>query len=233
MNKRNNLQKLQALRDVEQLEKGFPDKRSCLDWAAKVEPLLRFNLTYQINFSAHLGVLHRNISGELSASYLDELVTILEKAIRELEYDLESEEYHEPLKVANPMGDYVNQDRIKKLASISSVKFDLSKLVQLCKELNSCHREGNCFAIIMLCRSIIDHVPPVFGCNNFNEVVNNYRSPKSFKESAKKLNESSRNIADQHLHTMIRNRESLPNMTQVDFSNDLDVLLSEIVRILK
>ncbi len=45
------------------------------------------------------------------------------------------------------------------------------------------------------------------------------------------LENSSRKIADSYLHTRIRNKESLPNRTQVNFSNDMDVLLSEIIRI--
>jgi hypothetical protein len=47
------------------------------------------------------------------------------------------------------------------------------------------------------------------------------------------LDKSLRKIADAHLHPQIRKKEILPNKTQVNFSNDLDVLLSEIVRILK
>jgi len=46
------------------------------------------------------------------------------------------------------------------------------------------------------------------------------------------LENSARRIADAHLHTQIRARETLPTATQVNFSNDLDVLLAEIVRIL-
>jgi hypothetical protein len=76
----------------------------------------------------------------------------------------------------------------------------------------------------------LDHVPPIFGCKSFAEVSNNYSGGKSFKESMKRLEDSSRKIADSYLHTQIRKSESLPNPTQVDFSNDLDVLLAEIAR---
>ena len=54
----------------------------------------------------------------------------------------------------------------------------------------------------------------------------------SFKSSMANLDNSSRKIADRHLHTHVRKKETLPTLKQVDFSNDLDVLLSEIVRIL-
>lgn len=85
----------------------------------------------------------------------------------------------------------------------------------------------------MLVRSILDHVPPEFSCKSFSEVANNYAGSKSFKQSMAHLENSSRKIADAHLHTQIRKTESLPNKTQVNFTNDLDVLLAEIARILR
>jgi hypothetical protein len=89
-------------------------------------------------------------------------------------------------------------------------------------------------AVAMLVRAILDHVPPIFSCKNFAEVSNNYGGgSKSFKQSMANLESSSRKIADSHLHTQIRSKEILPNKTQVNFSNDLDVLLAEIVRLLK
>jgi len=47
------------------------------------------------------------------------------------------------------------------------------------------------------------------------------------------LDKSLRKIADSYLHGHIRERESLPNKTQVNFSQDIDVLLAEICRRLK
>lgn len=80
-----------------------------------------------------------------------------------------------------------------------------------------------------LVRALIDHVPPIFGARTFAEVVNNVGG-KSIKESLQRLETSSRHIADSVLHQQIRRRESVPNGTQVNFSNDLDVLLAEIIR---
>lgn len=45
------------------------------------------------------------------------------------------------------------------------------------------------------------------------------------------LDKSLKNIADGYLHLKIRQKEVLPNETQVDFRQDLDLLLSEIIRI--
>jgi hypothetical protein len=128
---------------------------------------------------------------------------------------------------------YVNLSRIKELRAIKSANFDLSKLVRFCEELNTTFASGSYLSTAMLVRSIIDHVPPIFGAGLFSEVENNHKGNKSFKESMKNLNSSSRKIADQYLHTQIRNKEVLPNENQVDFSNDIDVLLAEIYRILK
>ena len=47
------------------------------------------------------------------------------------------------------------------------------------------------------------------------------------------LDASLRNIADAHLDTHVRPREVLPTFTQVDFLADLDVLLAEVIRLVK
>jgi hypothetical protein len=137
------------------------------------------------------------------------------------------------IKISNSAKQYVHPERIKELEEIGSGKFDLCKLLMLCKELNDSYRTQSVLSIIMLTRALIDHVPPIFECRSFSEVANNYGGTKSFKESMERLNLSSRKIADQHLHTPIRKKESIPTMNQVDFSNDIDVLLAEVYRILK
>ena len=129
--------------------------------------------------------------------------------------------------------EYVSSSRIKEILSIKNKDFDLSKLVKYCEELNTAHIFDHFLTLILITRAILDHVPPIFNCKKFSGVCNNYNGAKSFKESMTHLNDSSRKIANLHLHTQIRKREALPNITQVDFSNDIDVLLSEIYRLLK
>ena len=128
---------------------------------------------------------------------------------------------------------FVDRNRISELKSINIDSYDLSKLVQLCNEIDFCFRNECFLAVAALIRAILDHVPPIFGFKKFSEVANNYGGPKSFKESMKHLENSARKIGDAHLHTQIRKKEILPTATQVNFANDLDVLLAEIVRILK
>lgn len=132
-------------------------------------------------------------------------------------------------KVAKSGSEYVNSKRIDEISSRVS-SHDFSRLLQMLSELNFAFSNENYISVILLLRAILDHVPPIFSFNTFIEVANNYGN-KSFKESMSNLEKSSRKIADSYLHTPIRNKESLPNKTQVDFSNDLDCLLAEICRI--
>ena len=127
---------------------------------------------------------------------------------------------------------FVNLKTVRGLEETKNNDYDLSKLIRLCEEINSAFQNQNYLSVIMLIRAILDHVPPIFGFRTFIEVANNYGG-KSLKKSLQNLQSSSRNIADAYLHDPIRKKESLPNETQVDFRNDLDVLLGEVVRILR
>lgn len=127
---------------------------------------------------------------------------------------------------------YVDPARIDELNRIEDDDFDFTKLVALLKELNIAYSHGLYLSIPPLVRAIIDHIPPVFGKANFADVCGSFGT-HSFKESMKNLNNSSRKIADSFLHTQIRKNENLPNKTQINFRNELDVLLQEIVRIRK
>ena len=139
----------------------------------------------------------------------------------------------EPVKAKIKSGGarFVDVKRIDQLRSLSG-SWDTIKLVRFCEELNIAFDSGSFLSVTMLTRAIIDHVPPIFSKKNFSEVASNYGG-NSFMQLMQNLDKSSRKIADTHLHTHIRTKETLPNSTQVDFSNALDVLLGEIFRILK
>lgn len=128
---------------------------------------------------------------------------------------------------------YVDESRIADLRCLEPPDFDLRKLIALCEELNQCYRAQCYHAVAALTRSLIDHVPPIFGVRSFSEVANNYAGSRSFKDSMRQLESAARRIGDQHLHTQIRSSETLPTRVQVDFSQVVDVLLGEIVRLLQ
>jgi hypothetical protein len=116
----------------------------------------------------------------------------------------------------------IDKARLSEVRALKVAGYDLTRLVCLCEELDYCYQVGAYHAVIMLTRAILDHVPPLFGCKNFAEVANNYAGTKSFKQSMDHLQGGARNIADLHLHGQVRAVESLPNATQVNFSQYLD-----------
>ncbi|MCK4358418.1 MAG: hypothetical protein KAW92_06695 [Candidatus Cloacimonetes bacterium] len=128
---------------------------------------------------------------------------------------------------------YVELSRINELKSIKNPNYDLTRLIRLCEELNIAYQYHCFMSIAMIMRAIIDHIPPIFGVRTFVQLASNYNNGKSFKKLMMKLENSLRNIANSHLHKQIGKREVLPTFTQVNFSAELDVLLSEIIKILK
>jgi hypothetical protein len=128
---------------------------------------------------------------------------------------------------------YVDEARIADLRRLDPERFDLRKLIALCEELNQCYRAQCYHAVAALTRAVIDHLPPVFGWRTFGEVANSYPGTRSFKDCMRRLEDAARKIADTHLHTPVRESETLPTRVQVNFSNEVDVLLSEVIRILQ
>jgi|SRR6266545_3284227 len=128
--------------------------------------------------------------------------------------------------------DYVDQTRIEQLNTIRSEKYDLTRLIELCRELNVCYAHESYLAVAMLTRALLDHVPPVVGASTFSEVANNHKGSRSFREAMSHLDTSCRKIADAHLHVQIRRKEVLPTKTQVNFASEIDLLLAEIITFL-
>jgi hypothetical protein len=127
---------------------------------------------------------------------------------------------------------YISNEIISSLRTIES-KYDLSKLIRLCEEINDCYNRKNYYAVGILNRAILDHVPPIFGCDNFSKVANNYTSvSRSFREHMQKLDGPTHKIADDYVHGQIKAKENAANSIQVNFSSSFDVLLQEIIKIL-
>jgi hypothetical protein len=127
---------------------------------------------------------------------------------------------------------YIDNKLILSLVELKSNKYDLTKLIKMCKELNDNYSLNNYVSCGMLIRAILDHVPPIFNKKSFKEVSNNYGT-KSFRDIVSPLENTARKISDSYLHNFIRKKELLPGKTQIDFQPNMDVLLTEIIRILK
>lgn len=127
---------------------------------------------------------------------------------------------------------YVNKARIDELRAITNQNYDLKRVIKLCDEINHTFNARCYIATIILVRALLDHIPPLFGKRTFSEVANNY-GPKSFKDTMQTLDNISRKIADLYLHTHISHKEETPLEQQVNFSQPVDLLLSEIIKIAK
>ena len=129
---------------------------------------------------------------------------------------------------------FVSPERLDALRELESTDFDCTRLICMCDELNECAARSNVHAVIMLIRAILDHVPPVFGYVNFNQVASNYgNGGKSFKKSVERLENQTRKVADRLLHMPIRDREIAPHMSEVSFAPEIETLLAELCRLLK
>jgi hypothetical protein len=126
---------------------------------------------------------------------------------------------------------YIAPRRLDALRKLAPAGFDLARLIRLCEELNAAMEQQLLLAAAMLTGALIDHVPPIFGAASFAELAASHGS-RSFKAAMKKLDAAVSAIAA-HLHAPIRSTEALPTAEQVDVGPLLDVLLAEIVRVLK
>lgn len=127
---------------------------------------------------------------------------------------------------------YISLLHIDDLRALQTTNFDLKRLIALCEEANICASQSCWLALSALNRIILDHIPPLFGCNDFVAVANNYGGNKkqSFKKIMAELN-SFKSISDRNLHSQIGKVETIPTEQQVDFSKHIDVLLDEIIRV--
>ena len=125
--------------------------------------------------------------------------------------------------------DYINQHRINQLTALKCDSYDLSRLIQICNEINSSRINENYIALGSLVRVLLDHIPPLLGYDTFKEVASNYPG-RSIKETFQHLENGCRKISDGLIHQKIRKKESLPTFTQVNYSADIDALIGEIIR---
>lgn len=127
---------------------------------------------------------------------------------------------------------YIDKNTLLRLKKIQNKNFDLSKLILLCAELDDNYSLEHYNSSAMLLRAIVDHIPPIFGKVNFEDVCSQYGS-KSFKDIVRPLNETAKKIADVYLHSQISKKVLATTKTQVDFQANLDTLLNEAAAILE
>ena len=123
---------------------------------------------------------------------------------------------------------YIDLKIIEEIRLVQNSKFDLTKLIKYCEELNSSFSAGNYLSSTLLVKAIINHIPPIFGQETFVKVIS--QASGSRKKLFSPLEETLRQWGDIHTHDLIRHKENLPTKNQIEpFKSNLEGLLHEII----
>jgi hypothetical protein len=90
-------------------------------------------------------------------------------------------------------------------ARAEAIGLDPGKLTRLVAELNDNYSRGNAYASHALLRAILDHIPPLLGCRDFQAVANNYSWSRTDHSYARRLLDFKLQ-ADDALHRQISKR---------------------------
>lgn len=128
---------------------------------------------------------------------------------------------------------FISETHIEELESLNGkCRYNLSKMIALCKEINHnflCH---NYYSVAMLLRALLNHVPPAFnGKESFDQVLADWNGPrhKTKRELLSRLNEVQRKLADLITHERLKEIEPPINRQQVSFFPEIDYLLQETI----
>lgn len=128
--------------------------------------------------------------------------------------------------------DFISTELIEKLRSQNHNPLFTLKLVALLEELNSCYVSSRPYSCHALVRSVLDHIPPIFGATDFNSVADNYSWGRTDKAHMKSLKEF-RVSADDALHKQIRKNDVLLELQGLPNHRTLNVLLNEALDLLE
>jgi hypothetical protein len=171
-------------------------------------------------FQEDLKALNTNVDSIYEVYDLSADVQVLIDHLREI--------VEHPIEWQNTSDKFVDLQIIEQLQLVKNSRFDMSKVIRFCEELNSSFNSGNYLASALLLRALINHIPPIFGHTTFQQVVS--QVSKSRRELFKPLDEIARDVADLHTHDVIRHKEMLPTKNQLEpFKANLEFLLQEIL----
>lgn len=180
------------------------------------------------------------LDDRLSAGYQQDDPCLLEDRQRQILPSLSSmSDFQSSLSKTKPhlehiATSYITISRLDDIRAISNPRFDCTRFVAMCEELNECAARESPLAVILLTRTILNHVPPAFEFETFAQVAANYRGGgSSFKKAAERLENHSRKVADRLAHMPIRDKEVAPTMGEVYFAAEIEAILAEFCRILK
>jgi hypothetical protein len=122
----------------------------------------------------------------------------------------------------------VDPDLISKIEQSNGSRLNVVHLVRVLREINSSLAHGNVVATALLMRAVLNHVPPVWGHQNFDRVVASVG--RSLKDSYMHLEDGLRKIADFHTHKRIDETDTYPSRAQVEpFKPQFELLLQNVL----
>jgi hypothetical protein len=124
---------------------------------------------------------------------------------------------------------YVNADLITELEQKQGqTKWNLDKLLQLLRELDSNYAVDNAYSCHTLLRAIIDHVPPILGHPSFEVAAPSHTWSRTDKKYMKRLLDF-KVQADDVLHRPIRQSANVITMHDLPQAAALNALLRECI----
>ncbi len=121
--------------------------------------------------------------------------------------------------------DYIDTKVIQEFSKGKGI-FDFRKLIILLRELNDNYKRGNIYSCATIIRAVLDHIPPLLGHSNFNDVVNSYRWNTTDKSMMKSLLDFKLDAHD-ILHRPISNKHIPFRKQDLPKPRRLHILLNE------
>ena len=133
---------------------------------------------------------------------------------------------------------YVGSSLINDLKTAGeSSSLDVGKLVALCDELNLNLQRKNTYSVLFCIRAIIDHIPPAFNVEDFDEVVQAIKRDGSLSRTDKQYMQNlarDKNISHDALHRQISTDMDLVNFDQsIPNPITVQILLREAIKRLR
>jgi hypothetical protein len=131
------------------------------------------------------------------------------------------------LPAAYGLGPYIDaQVGASMVARAQALGLDCGKLTRLVAELNDNYRRGNAYAAHALLRALLDHIPPLPGCRNFEVAASNYPWERTDKSYARRLLDFKLQ-ADDALHRQISPRPDRLDLTDMPPKIWINTILQE------
>ncbi len=103
------------------------------------------------------------------------------------------------------------------------------KLIEHCISLNNSYKKQNYTTVAIVIRGVLDYIPTIFGFANTAQVYSELQGKRTFRDALKQLDQASRNLADDGLHSPARKDETLKvsKLTVDNLQGNLSIVLSE------